>query len=378
MKAGASSMWASCCGLLNEVMGTGAVRGQQPGFGAGAGPFRFAPTAGYSTYTPTNSTSTSLVCQACGQAFSVFRRRHICCDCKKSFCLLCSVLQENLRRCTTCQLLKGTAFQRPQLMRLRVKDLRQYLTLRNINTDTCREKEDLVDLVLCHQGTESEDDPDTPSLHSRPLYSPPPSIEEPASPLSALSPTQGEPISRSNSSESTNQDIEDSTSVSLLNLDQTEHTPEVSPQTWRRARASLSDLSSLDDVEQLSVRQLKEILARNFVSFSGCCEKWELVERVRRLYRENEDNRKSMENVSNPITAVVAYPPPICNGGIGDGCKTQLSNDDNLCRICMDAIIDCVLLECGHMVTCTKCGKRMSECPICRQYVIRAVHVFKS
>ncbi len=75
VQAGASSMWASCCGLLNEVMGTGAVRGQQPGFGAGAGPFRFAPTAGYSTYPPTNSTSTSLVCQACGQAFSVFRRR---------------------------------------------------------------------------------------------------------------------------------------------------------------------------------------------------------------------------------------------------------------------------------------------------------------
>ncbi|XP_016092401.1 E3 ubiquitin-protein ligase RNF34 isoform X2 [Sinocyclocheilus grahami] len=364
MKAGASSMWASCCGLLNEVMGTGAVRGQQPGFGAGAGPFRFAPTAGYSRYPPTNSTSTDLVCQDCGQAFSDFRWRHICCDCKKSFCSLCSVLQENLCRCTTCHLLKCTAFRRPQLMRLRVKDLRLYLTLRNINTDTCREKEDLVDLVLCHQGAESEDDLDTPSLQSHPLYSPQPSNEEPTSPLSALAPTQGEPISRSNSSESTNQDIEDSTSVSLLNLDRTEHTPEVSPQTRRRARASLSDLSSLDDVEQLTIRQLKEILARNFVSFSGCCEKWELVERVRRLYRENEDNRKSMENVSNPFTA--------------DGCKTQLSNDDNLCRICMDAIIDCVLLECGHMVTCTKCGKCMSECPICRQYVIRAVHVFKS
>ena len=52
--------------------------------------------------------------------------------------------------------------------------------------------------------------------------------------------------------------------------------------------------------------------------------------------------------------------------------------EDNLCKICMDAPVDCVLLECGHMVTCTKCGKRMSECPICRQYVIRAVHVFKS
>lgn len=61
-----------------------------------------------------------------------------------------------------------------------------------------------------------------------------------------------------------------------------------------------------------------------------------------------------------------------------DGVKAQLAADENLCRICMDAIIDCVLLECGHMVTCTKCGKRMSECPICRQYVVRAVHVFRS
>ncbi|KAF3816671.1 hypothetical protein GH733_014019 [Mirounga leonina] len=54
------------------------------------------------------------------------------------------------------------------------------------------------------------------------------------------------------------------------------------------------------------------------------------------------------------------------------------SVEENLCRICMDSPIDCVLLECGHMVTCTKCGKRMNECPICRQYVIRAVHVFRS
>lgn len=61
-----------------------------------------------------------------------------------------------------------------------------------------------------------------------------------------------------------------------------------------------------------------------------------------------------------------------------DSVKAQLASDDHLCRICMDAVIDCVLLECGHMVTCTKCGMRMSECPICRQYVVRAVHVFKS
>ncbi|KAJ4925779.1 hypothetical protein JOQ06_007965 [Pogonophryne albipinna] len=302
-------MWASCCGLLNEVMGTGTVRAQQPGFGAGAGPFRFAPSAGYSTYPPTASGSAGQLCKACGLAFSVFRRKHICCDCKKSFCALCSVLQEELWCCSTCHLLRSTAFQRPRLMQLRVKDLRQYLLLRNISTDTCREKEDLVDL--------------------------------------------GDVLSPSDSS-GTSQEQEDTPTASLLNLEPTETLMEVSPATQRRIRASLSDLDNEEAIENLSVRQLKEILARNFVNYSGCCEKWELLERVHRLYRENEHNRKS------------------------NGVKAQLAADDNLCRICMDAIIDCVLLECGHMVTCTKCGKRMSECPICRQYVVRAVHVFKS
>ncbi|XP_051973228.1 E3 ubiquitin-protein ligase RNF34-like isoform X1 [Xyrauchen texanus] len=401
--AGASSMWASCCGLLNEVMGTGAVRTQQPGFGAGAGPFRFAPSAGCSTYPPSSATSgsTGLVCKACGLAFSVFRRKHVCSDCKKSFCSLCSVLQENLRRCATCHLVWGTAFQRPLLMRLRVKDLRQYLTLRNINTDTCREKEDLVDLVLCHLGAELEigDDDDeedeaeeleadTDSLPTLPhsLSSPPASAacstsQQSTSQQSALPATvsQGEALSRSNSSGTTSQDHGDAASIALLNLEPHEEIMEASPATQRRARASLSDLSQEDDIESLTIRQLKEILARNFVNYSGCCEKWELVERVHRLYRENEHNRRSMENVSN-VSAVVAYPVPICNGGIGDGMQVaQLGGvDENLCRICMDAVIDCVLLECGHMVTCTKCGKRMNECPICRQYVVRAVHVFKS
>lgn len=53
-------------------------------------------------------------------------------------------------------------------------------------------------------------------------------------------------------------------------------------------RASLSDLGRVEDIEVLSVRQLKEILARNFVNYTGCCEKWELMERVRRLYQDQQ------------------------------------------------------------------------------------------
>ena len=170
--------------------------------------------------------------------------QHICCDCKKSFCALCSVLQEDLRCCTTCHLLRGTAFQRPRLMQLRVKDLRQYLLLRNIPTDTCREKEDLVDLVLCHQGTretprpvmeeeEEEDDDDeeeeeddeeedddtredeeeggggddTDSLHSLPhsRATPPPSTTRSTSEQSVLSASQGDVLSPSDSSGTSSQ-----------------------------------------------------------------------------------------------------------------------------------------------------------------------------
>lgn len=43
----------------------------------------------------------------------------------------------------------------------------------------------------------------------------------------------------------------------------------------------------------MSVHQLKEILAQNFVNCSGCCEKWELTEKVNWLYKENEGHQNS-------------------------------------------------------------------------------------
>lgn len=73
-QAGATSMWASCCGLLNEVMGTGAVRGQQSGFAGGTGPFRFTNSS-FSTYPPAPTEGPNIVCKACGLSFSVFRKK---------------------------------------------------------------------------------------------------------------------------------------------------------------------------------------------------------------------------------------------------------------------------------------------------------------
>eukprot|EP00088_Acartia_fossae_P023230 TRINITY_DN2429_c0_g1_i5.p1 TRINITY_DN2429_c0_g1~~TRINITY_DN2429_c0_g1_i5.p1 ORF type:complete len:518 (-),score=73.41 TRINITY_DN2429_c0_g1_i5:375-1928(-) len=112
----------------------------------------------------------------------------------------------------------------------------------------------------------------------------------------------------------------------------------------------LSEITSEEDFKDLSAKQVKEILAMNRVNFKGCVEKEELLKIVERLWREEQRNKEGLDNML----------------------------DESICKICMDAVIDCVMLECGHMCTCTNCGKQMAECPICRQYVVRVVRTFKS
>jgi len=112
----------------------------------------------------------------------------------------------------------------------------------------------------------------------------------------------------------------------------------------------LSDLKSLQDLQELSVKQCKEILAINRVNFKGVVEKDELLKILERLWKQEQRLKEGKDEM----------------------------DDDELCKICMDNPVDCVMLECGHMCTCTGCGKLMNECPICRQYVVRVVKIFKA
>uniref|UniRef100_A0A8C1L501 Zgc:171740 n=1 Tax=Cyprinus carpio TaxID=7962 RepID=A0A8C1L501_CYPCA len=250
--------------------------------------------------------------------------------------------------CHTCQRLHCTFFERAELMRLKVKDLRDYLHLHETPTQMCREKEELVELVLAQQtprgsgGAESHSQTSVPSLPSHPL------AESEALTEEEEEDEEGDEEEEEDGDEEGEDDDED---------DEEESTDSEETLVLSR-RASLSDLSRVEDIEGLSVRQLKEILARNFVNYQGCCEKWELMEKVTHLFNDQKDLHNLGTSFSDP-----AEPS---------------GQEENLCKICMDSPIDCVLLECGHMVTCSKCGKRMNECPICRQYVVRAVHVFRS
>ncbi|CAF0766605.1 unnamed protein product [Didymodactylos carnosus] len=129
----------------------------------------------------------------------------------------------------------------------------------------------------------------------------------------------------------------------------------VQPSQQRIRRKSLSDIKDDQNIEDLSIKELKEILATNFVNYKGCVEKSELIEKVRRLYRDRASQQEKAKEL--------------------DGLTT---GDTELCKVCMDSTVECVFLDCGHMVTCVKCGKLLAECPICRQNIIRVVRVFKS
>lgn len=300
-------------------------------------------------------------CKACGGGFDTPAKKHLCVDCKKHYCSRCSAhLEPRPRLCHTCQRFYGNLLERAELMKLKVKELRDYLHLHEVSTHLCREKEELVELVLGQQPSpSSESAPETPNIPLPSVTSDPPdqtpntSALTPDPPTPTLDPPVVQPEDTASPTQTSPEEEEAQDEDQIWD-------PEEVPVTGRRA--SLSDLSCVDDIEALSVRQLKEILARNFVNYKGCCEKWELMERVTRLYQDQQNLL-----AANTVNASESG---------GGGGATGL--EENLCKICMDSPIDCVLLECGHMVTCTKCGKRMSECPICRQYVVRAVHVFRS
>ncbi|XP_067220929.1 E3 ubiquitin-protein ligase rififylin isoform X3 [Chanodichthys erythropterus] len=325
------SMWASCCGWLcldDSTVEETRSSTQHQAF----------TNSGFSSYP--SPPAPEHTCKACGGRFDSLARKHMCMDCKKNYCSRCST-QQDLQPwlCHTCHRFRGILFERAELMKLKVKDLREYLHLHGVPTQMCREKEELVELVLGQQ-TPTSDTHIPPPITTR--LDP---QEAPNTPVITASPSGnngttelGPPIQTEDAQSSDSEEV-------------------LAP----GRRASLSDLRSVDDIEALSVRQLKEILARNFVDYKGCCEKWELMERVTRLYHDQKD-------LQNMVSTAIE--------GTDTGSGTAV--EENLCKICMDSPIDCVLLECGHMVTCTKCGKRMSECPICRQYVVRAVHVFRS
>lgn len=384
----------------SEVMGAGIVKPQPDGgiqihIHTSTSQNIHTP-AGSNIFTSTSTSSSSaqgrnspsMGCEECASSFTPFKRKKCCKDCGRHFCSQC-VMQQNPRpssansktyQCRTCHVLLTGTFTRSQLLTWKVKDLKALLNKQNINISKCKEKSDLIDVIftnyggapnLLRRGTEqellvqqmaermrqeeeinsarqsSESNANAPSPQTESSAQDPPQRAQPSAqePIDASQQQRPEP-------EMTGQQATEDSEM--------QDTQPVNP------HIKLDDVKTEEEIDLLDIKSLKRLLLNNFVDFKGCREKWELQDRVKRLWRDNQANKKKYEEqvITNNDSSIL--PPGPHN------------TEDDLCKICMDAAIDCVLLECGHMISCTKCGKQLSECPICRQYVVRAVHTFRS
>ena len=126
-------------------------------------------------------------------------------------------------------------------------------------------------------------------------------------------------------------------------------------------------------LKNYTVKELKNFLSANNVNFQGVLEKHELLAKAIRLVKDKQNNERIFKEQTD------------ADQSSPNKSSSKANNDDDgggdlekdVCKICWDATIDCVLLECGHMCTCTNCAKKLSECPICRENVVRCVHVFR-
>ena len=54
--------------------------------------------------------------------------------------------------------------------------------------------------------------------------------------------------------------------------------------------------------------------------------------------------------------------------------------DLEICKICMERKIDCVILDCGHLCICKNCAQYLvcPICPICRQRIARIAQTYQA
>lgn len=123
-------------------------------------------------------------------------------------------------------------------------------------------------------------------------------------------------------------------------------------------------------VQSLPVSTLKRILRENLVSIDGVIEKSTLIQKVLVLLASFKDEERSQ------FTQVTSHPTLVDHA-----LSSDFEEDDRLCKICYEKNANCVLLECGHSISCVDCGKELlrlnQQCPICRTDIVRVVRIFK-
>ncbi|XP_063907640.1 E3 ubiquitin-protein ligase rififylin [Zophobas morio] len=319
-------------------------------------------------------------CKQCGSSFRLSIWIMQCGECRDQYCTKCMKRGVNgICYCEKCTVLITRPPDINELMKLKPKDLQEYLNRHNIATVGLVEKRELVDL-LCNRSIPVKSTKSSTVLNK--IFSNFESVLSLPDRLNGQVDRRPRPAERPVYASSSSGNLftdsrfnESQTSNTLpkerrpppprpprppqphLNRPHPTAPPDPLQPTTSAAESSpvlpkipkLSDYASADDLGALSAKELKVLLAYNRVDYKGCVEKAELLEKAGRLW---QDDHKQKEDLTE--------------------------NMEDLCKLCMDAPLDCVLLECGHIATCIDCGKKLAECPICRQYVSRVVRTFKA
>ena len=326
-------------------------------------------------------------CSYCNAEFKITRWKSLCKQCTKKYCSQCCT--DNV--CKSCRNVLATKFGRSKLMDLKVKDLRLYLLNRNQPTGDCKEKHELVKLIQTFHGVYEPDlgnhtqtydtsfnthlgeecsatqptnldfsSSSAASSNSVPHVRPP-SYQQtqdafPSSaPYRTSIPTTEELGSRLNNANFSG-NFQPTTSSNEQKSPASASSPK---QHTEKEFPDITDIHSADELNLLSVKQLKFILRNNFVNFQGVLEKKDLIAKANTLFFQQKKDADSVKTDSAQ----------------GDAAEPI---GENFCKICWDNPINCVFLECGHMMTCIDCSKQVAECPVCRQNIVRKVRVFKS
>eukprot|EP01104_Vermistella_antarctica_P018251 TRINITY_DN6692_c0_g1_i1.p1 TRINITY_DN6692_c0_g1~~TRINITY_DN6692_c0_g1_i1.p1 ORF type:complete len:353 (+),score=21.89 TRINITY_DN6692_c0_g1_i1:126-1184(+) len=344
-------------------------------------------------------------CIKCNKGFNLFAWRHKCKRCELIFCSECLEHKERIPSmgydepvpvCQACYFLVSVENRQWQnLSRIPTRVLKDYLRSYEVDVSTCLEKRDLVALSQQARSTLlSEPSPlsrsPTPRVapsQRRHTVSAPPSVASSAS-VDARN-TDRQRRDRSSDSGDRNHNSTSpspptyqspcppvfqsvpppQTSSPTQHQQHPRHVPPSAPPPAKEGSED-TDVSGavveewMQVIEGLSVRELKRLLVCEArVDVSQCVEKSELRGLLKDYARTN---RRELKRMSRLFTSPTA---------------DRSTNDDenaNLCKVCMDNPINCVILECGHLCVCMTCGKQCSMCPICRSSIRRLVQTFKS
>ena len=105
-----------------------------------------------------NFPEVKMPCTYCDVQFSVLKWKTRCNYCSRKYCSDCIVEG----KCKSCYQVSSTNFQRSQLSRLKVKDLRLYLENRNCSTATLKEKSEFITTIQQLQGNH---EPEYANMH---------------------------------------------------------------------------------------------------------------------------------------------------------------------------------------------------------------------